>query len=76
MINGKQCHRTVPQARMLEGHESDKHVIGTDQASDKWMPLVRKGIPVYSQEVVLLSILRQELPDWDSAEWKLSGNQR
>ncbi|KAJ2978208.1 hypothetical protein NUW54_g11319 [Trametes sanguinea] len=59
--NGGQFLSTqTPTVRMLSGHD-DRLVISCPADVSIWRPLVEHGHPVYTQELILTSALRQEL---------------
>lgn len=66
---GGVCMRQVPQVRAMEDHLHDRHFIGAEgeHVKPKIKELHQHGIPVYTKEVVLVAVLRQELPDWEEA---------
>ncbi|KAI9067528.1 hypothetical protein FKP32DRAFT_1588518 [Trametes sanguinea] len=58
--NGGQLSTQTPTVRMLSGHD-DRLVISCPADVSIWRPLVEHGHPVYTQELILTSALRQEL---------------
>lgn len=59
--------------RILKGHEN-RFVISTPADVSIWRPLAEHGFPIYSQELVLTSVLRQEV-DWDDKAYFVAGSQ-
>ncbi|CDO76219.1 hypothetical protein BN946_scf184894.g8 [Trametes cinnabarina] len=70
--NGGQLSTQTPTVRMLSGHE-DRLVISCPADVSIWRPLVEHGHPVYTQELILTSALRQEL-DLDDLTFLVSGS--
>ncbi|KAI0355785.1 hypothetical protein OH77DRAFT_1424737 [Trametes cingulata] len=65
--NGGTLSTQVPTVRMLNGHEDDRFVISCPADVNIWRPLAEHGHPVYTQELILTSALRQELGLDDTA---------
>ncbi|KAH9892440.1 hypothetical protein C8Q73DRAFT_698027 [Cubamyces lactineus] len=70
--NGGQLSTQTPTVRMLNGHD-DRFVISCPADVSIWRPLVEHGHPVYTQELILTSALRQEL-DLEDATFLVPGS--
>ncbi|KAI0369629.1 hypothetical protein BV20DRAFT_967587 [Pilatotrama ljubarskyi] len=64
--NGGTLSTQVPTVRILNGHD-DRFVISCPADVNIWRPLVEHGHPVFTQELILTSALRQELDLEDTA---------
>ncbi|KIP02673.1 hypothetical protein PHLGIDRAFT_111799 [Phlebiopsis gigantea 11061_1 CR5-6] len=69
---GGQFSSQNPTVRILKGHSS-RFVVSTPADVSIWRPLAEQGFPVYSQELVLTSVLRQEV-DWDDKAYFVPGS--
>ncbi|KAI0646001.1 hypothetical protein C8Q79DRAFT_967346 [Trametes meyenii] len=72
--NGGQLSTQTPTVRMLNGHD-DRFVISCAEDASIWRPLVEHGHPIYSQELILTSALRQEL-NLNHIEYQVVGSFR
>ncbi|KAI0328357.1 hypothetical protein GY45DRAFT_1326498 [Cubamyces sp. BRFM 1775] len=70
--NGGQLSTQTPTVRMLNGHD-DRFVISCPADVSIWRPLAEHGHPVYTQELILTSALRQEL-DLDDTGFMVPGS--
>ena len=53
-----------PTLRIINASPENRHVISCKEDISIWRPLAAHGIKVYTQELVLEGVLRQEM-DWD-----------
>jgi hypothetical protein len=60
----------LPPLRSVEDRSHDRHVISCPEDKDNWQTLAAHGIPIYADELVIKSILRQQFNP-DSTECQL-----
>ena len=53
-----------PTIRIINASPENRHVISCKEDIAIWRPIAAQGIPIYSQELLLTGVLKQEL-DWD-----------
>ncbi|KAL4242530.1 hypothetical protein ABKN59_011898 [Abortiporus biennis] len=63
---------TTPTVRILSNNK-DRHVISCPEDVSIWRPISEAGYVVYSQELILTGMLRQQL-DWESSANKVPGS--
>lgn len=61
-----------PTVRSLKGH-TDRYVISCPEDISIWRPLVAQNIPIFTQEFLLIGVLKQEL-DWDNRDLRVPGS--
>ena len=61
-----------PTARILKGHDN-RFVISCAEDLSIWRPLSQHGYPIYSQELILTGVLKQQI-DWDAESSKVPGS--
>ena len=61
-----------PTVRILAGHDK-RFVISCPADVSIWRPLSEQGYPIYSQELILTGVLKQEL-EWDDKALKVPGS--
>ncbi|KAI0083353.1 hypothetical protein BDY19DRAFT_1060990 [Irpex rosettiformis] len=69
-LGGGQFSTQTPTARILKG-SSNRVVVSSPGDIAIWRPLLEAGFPVYSQELVLTGMLRQEV-DWEGREMRVA----
>ncbi|KAI0682501.1 hypothetical protein BC835DRAFT_1399674 [Cytidiella melzeri] len=69
---GGQFSTQVPTVRIMKG-SSNRVVISSPDDIAIWRPLAEHGFPIYSQELILTGMLKQEL-DWDSPSHRVAGS--
>jgi hypothetical protein len=50
----------IPPLRSVEDRSDDRHVISCLEDKEGWQTLAVQGIPIYIDELIIKSILRQE----------------
>ncbi|EGN97163.1 hypothetical protein SERLA73DRAFT_161344 [Serpula lacrymans var. lacrymans S7.3] len=68
---GGQISTQAPTSRILKAKEG-RYVISCPEDASIWRPLVRDGHPIYSPELILKSVLTQEI-DWKDTANKVQG---
>ncbi|EAU89078.2 hypothetical protein CC1G_11918 [Coprinopsis cinerea okayama7 len=63
VASGGTVSTSQPTVRILKG-APERYVISAPEDAHIWRVIAEAGIPVYSQELVLMGVLRQEV-DWD-----------
>lgn len=58
--------------RILKGHD-DRFVVSCPADVSIWRPLSENGYAVYSQELILTGVLKQEL-EWDDDTHRVPGS--
>ncbi|KIM22220.1 hypothetical protein M408DRAFT_28858 [Serendipita vermifera MAFF 305830] len=61
---GGKVSRQTPSLRQMEDHIEKRHVVSDFSEEKRWKALFQKKIPIYSQELIITSILQQRMPDW------------
>ncbi|KAI6044605.1 hypothetical protein EDC04DRAFT_2936196, partial [Pisolithus marmoratus] len=61
---GGQIQNTTPTVRILKA-KKNRHVISCPDDVSIWRPLVAEGYKIYSTELILRAVLRQEI-EWDN----------
>ncbi|EKM60159.1 uncharacterized protein PHACADRAFT_203428 [Phanerochaete carnosa HHB-10118-sp] len=69
---GGQLLTQSPTLRILKGHDN-RFVVSCPADVSIWRPLAEHGHPIYSQELILTGVLKQEL-DWDEKTHKVPGS--
>ncbi|XP_006464077.1 hypothetical protein AGABI2DRAFT_180183 [Agaricus bisporus var. bisporus H97] len=69
--HGGQLMPQSPTVRSLKGH-TDRYVISCPEDISIWRPLVAQNIPIFTQEFLLIGVLKQEL-DWDNRDLRVPG---
>ncbi|TFK17473.1 hypothetical protein FA15DRAFT_761050 [Coprinopsis marcescibilis] len=67
---GGQVAPTQPTPRILKSSPGLRHVISCPEDVHVWRALVEHGFPIYSQELILTGVLRQEI-SWDDAVFRV-----
>ncbi|KAL0579150.1 regulator of Ty1 Transposition [Marasmius crinis-equi] len=63
----------TPTPRIIDANPELRHVISCPEDANIWRPLVQKGYKVYTQELILTGVLRQEI-EWDNTKWMVEGS--
>ncbi|KAL4080140.1 hypothetical protein V8B97DRAFT_700237 [Scleroderma yunnanense] len=69
---GGQIHITTPTVRILKAKEN-RFVISCPEDVSIWRPLAQEGYKIYSTELILQGVLRQEV-EWESTECMVNGS--
>lgn len=56
-----------PTVRIINASPENRHVISCKEDIAIWRPMAAQGIPIYSQELVLMGALKQAM-EWDGDE--------
>ncbi|KIK27824.1 hypothetical protein PISMIDRAFT_7822 [Pisolithus microcarpus 441] len=68
---GGQVQNTTPTVRILKA-KGNRYVISCPEDASIWRPLVEEGYKIYSTELILRAVLKQEI-EWDNTECIVSG---
>ncbi|KAF9237242.1 hypothetical protein BU15DRAFT_48989, partial [Melanogaster broomeanus] len=63
---GGQVLTTNPTVRMLKGKEN-RYIVSCPEDRSIWRPLVQEGYTIYSTELILQAVLKQDV-DWENKE--------
>jgi len=66
-----QAYNTLPPLRAVEDRSDDRHIISCLEDKDGWQMLATQGIPIYMDELIIKSILRQQF-DLTGTEFQLT----
>ncbi|KAI6157358.1 hypothetical protein BKA82DRAFT_1000669 [Pisolithus tinctorius] len=69
---GGQIQNATPTVRILKA-KANRYVISCPEDVSIWRPLVDEGYKIYSTELILRAVLKQEI-EWDNAECIVSGS--
>jgi len=61
---GGQVTTQQPTARIINASPENRHVVSCKEDIAIWRPMAAQGIPIYSQELVISGVLKQEM-GWD-----------
>jgi len=61
---GGQVTTQQPTIRIINASPENRHVISCKEDIAIWRPIAAQGIPIYSQELLLTGVLKQEM-EWD-----------
>ena len=70
--HGFQLMTQNPTVRILKGHDN-RFVISSPADVSIWRPLSEAGYPIYSQELILTSVLKQDV-EWDKEAYLVPGS--
>ncbi|KAI6121288.1 hypothetical protein F5141DRAFT_999256, partial [Pisolithus sp. B1] len=68
---GGQVQNTTPTVRILKA-KGNRFVISCPEDVSMWRPLVEEGYKIYSTELILRAVLKQEI-EWDNTACIVSG---
>ncbi|KAJ8077295.1 regulator of Ty1 Transposition [Marasmius tenuissimus] len=63
----------TPTPRILDTNHELRHVISCPEDAKIWRPIAQKGYKIYTQELILTGVLRQEI-EWDNEKWMVDGS--
>ncbi|KAK1233156.1 regulator of Ty1 Transposition [Marasmius sp. AFHP31] len=63
----------TPTPRILDTNPELRHVISCPEDAKIWRPIAQKGYKIYTQELILTGVLRQEI-EWDNEQWMVDGS--
>ena len=52
----------------MAGDKEHRHIVSDLKEEHRWGPLAQENIPIYNQEVIVGTIFKQELPEWDDPD--------
>ncbi|KAF9263292.1 hypothetical protein L218DRAFT_340370 [Marasmius fiardii PR-910] len=70
---GGQFTSQPPTPRIIETKPELRHVISCAEDAGIWHPIAQKGHKIYTQELLLTGVLRQEI-EWDNEKWMVEGS--
>ncbi|KAG7098722.1 hypothetical protein E1B28_000635 [Marasmius oreades] len=70
---GGQFTSQTPTPRIIEISPAMRHVISCPEDANVWGPIAQKGHKIYTQELLLTGVLRQEI-EWGNEKWMVEGS--